>query len=82
MQICTGAINCALTIACAVYTIEKEVNQLMVTIGNAWDTVLADEFAGEEYRKIRYFLKKEYEKYTIYPPQEDIFNAQIGRAHV
>lgn len=47
----------------------------MVTIGNAWDTVLADEFAGEEYRKIRYFLKKEYEKYTIYPPQEDIFNA-------
>lgn len=47
----------------------------MPIIGNHWDEVLKETFAGENYRKIRYFLKQEYEQYTIYPPKEDIFNA-------
>lgn len=47
----------------------------MVHIGNDWDEILADEFQSEYYKKIRYWLKKEYEEQTIYPPMDDIFNA-------
>lgn len=47
----------------------------MVHIGNEWDDLLADEFQQEYYKKIRYFLKKEYAEQTIYPPMSDIFNA-------
>lgn len=47
----------------------------MVHIGNEWDELLADEFAADYYKKIRYFLKKEYAEQTIYPPMNDIFNA-------
>lgn len=47
----------------------------MVHLGNEWDEILADEFQQDYYKKIRYFLKQEYSKYTIYPPMEDIFNA-------
>lgn len=47
----------------------------MVHIGNEWDDLLADEFEQEYYKKIRYFLKKEYAEQTIFPPMSDIFNA-------
>ncbi len=47
----------------------------MLELGNHWDEVLRDTLQGENYGKIRYHLKKEYETYTIYPPKEDIFNA-------
>ena len=47
----------------------------MVQLGNEWDDILATEFQQEYYRKIRYFLKKEYAEQTIYPPMNDIFNA-------
>lgn len=47
----------------------------MVHIGNHWDEILGDTFQQENYQKIRYNLKKEYEEYTIYPAQNDIFNA-------
>ena len=47
----------------------------MVQLGNEWDDILAGEFSQEYYKKIRYFLKKEYAEQTIYPPMDDIFNA-------
>src|SRR5699024_5397937 len=43
--------------------------------GNDWDEILKDEFESEYYKKIRYWLKKEYEEHTIFPPMDDIFNA-------
>ena len=47
----------------------------MVHLGNDWDGILAGEFQQEYYKKIRYWLKKEYAEQTIYPTMEDIFNA-------
>lgn len=47
----------------------------MVNIGNDWDDVLKDDFSGENYAKIREFLKSEYSAHTIYPSMYDIFNA-------
>ncbi len=47
----------------------------MVHLGNDWDDILKDEFESEYYKKIRYWLKKEYDEQTIFPPMDDIFNA-------
>lgn len=47
----------------------------MVHIGNDWDEILKDEFASENYKKIREFLKGEYANYTVYPPMDKIFTA-------
>lgn len=47
----------------------------MVQLGNEWDALLAPEFEKPYYKKIRFFLKKEYAEQTIYPPMHDIFNA-------
>jgi uracil-DNA glycosylase len=42
---------------------------------NDWQEVLGEEFQKPYYRQLREFLKNEYENYTVYPKQEDIFNA-------
>ncbi len=47
----------------------------MVHLGNEWDDILASEFQQEYYRKIRYWLKKEYSEQTVYPDMHDIFNS-------
>lgn len=47
----------------------------MVNIGNDWDKLLANDFSGEYYLKLREFLKNEYSSRKIYPPMWDIFNA-------
>ncbi|MBR3867269.1 MAG: uracil-DNA glycosylase [Butyricicoccus sp.] len=47
----------------------------MPKIGNEWDELLKEEFASEYYQKLRAALKREYAEFTVYPPQEDIFNA-------
>lgn len=47
----------------------------MVSIGNSWDEILKDEFSGENYLKIREFLKDEYSHHVCYPSMYDIFNA-------
>ena len=47
----------------------------MVSLGNDWDEILAEEFNGENYNKIRSFLKTEYSSKIIYPSMYDIFNA-------
>lgn len=47
----------------------------MVSIGNDWDEILADEFSKPYYRQLRSFLKSEYSSHTIFPDMYDIFNA-------
>ena len=49
----------------------------MVSLGNSWDTLLADEFSKEYYLRIRAFLRNEYQNpnYPVYPDMYDIFNA-------
>ncbi len=47
----------------------------MVSIGNDWDDILADEFKKPYYLALRQFLKEEYSSRIIYPSMYDIFNA-------
>lgn len=42
---------------------------------NDWQEVLGEEFQKPYYSQLREFLKNEYENYTVYPKQEDVFNA-------
>ena len=51
-----------------------EVN-VLVNIGNEWDTLLAPEFKKDYYLKLREFLKYEYSNFNVYPAMENIFNA-------
>lgn len=47
----------------------------MVSLGNDWDGILADEWQKPYYKKLHDFLKSEYSSRTIYPNMYDIFNA-------
>ena len=47
----------------------------MVSLGNDWDALLAEEFGKEYYLSLREFLKSEYSTRRIYPPMGDIYNA-------
>lgn len=47
----------------------------MKIIGNDWDDILEKEFDKEYYQKLRTFLDKEYQNYTIYPKAKDLYNA-------
>lgn len=47
----------------------------MVSLGNDWDNILADEFKKPYYLELRQFLKAEYSSKTIYPHMNNIFNA-------
>ena len=49
----------------------------MVHLGNDWDEILAGEFEQDYYKRIRYWLKKEYAEQTIYPAAENIFNSKV-----
>ena len=46
----------------------------MVSLGNDWDNLLAEEFQKDYYLNLREFLKKEYFSRRIYPPMNDIYN--------
>ncbi len=46
----------------------------MKIIGNDWDDILEKEFDKEYYQKLRTFLDKEYQNYTIYPKAKDLYN--------
>lgn len=47
----------------------------MIDFGNDWNDVLSDLINGDEYKKIREFLKTEYSFHDVYPPMDQIFNA-------
>ena len=44
-------------------------------IGNKWDTILQDEFRKEYFTNLMDFVKREYKEKTIYPKQNEVFNA-------
>ncbi|GLB59125.1 uracil-DNA glycosylase [Cytobacillus sp. NCCP-133] len=44
-------------------------------VRNDWQEILGAEFQKPYYLELREFLKKEYEEHTVFPKQEDIFNA-------
>lgn len=47
----------------------------MAMISNDWLAAVSDEFKKPYYRQLYQFVKEEYERYRIYPPADDIFNA-------
>lgn len=47
----------------------------MVKITPEWDEILKDEFASDNYLKLREFLKSEYSSHVVYPSMYDIFNS-------
>lgn len=44
-------------------------------IGNKWDEYLKEEYQKEYFQKLMDFIKKEYKEKTIYPKQNEVFNA-------
>ena len=44
-------------------------------IGNKWDIVLKDEIKKEYFENLMNFIKKEYKTKTIYPKENEVFNA-------
>ena len=44
-------------------------------IGNNWDNVLKEEYKKEYFINLLEFIKKEYKEKTIYPKQNEVFNA-------
>jgi uracil-DNA glycosylase len=40
-----------------------------------WQAILADEFDKPYFKELQAFLAKEREEHTVYPPEEDVFNA-------
>ncbi len=40
-----------------------------------WRTILADQFTQPYFEALRQFLEKERAEHTVYPPEEDVFNA-------
>lgn len=49
--------------------------EIMVKLGNGWDDIIGDEFQKDYYKRLRCYLKGEYQRETIYPSMYDIFNA-------
>lgn len=47
----------------------------MIKIRKSWYDLLKDEFQKDYFKKLQEFLKVEYSKYEIYPPEDKIFNA-------
>ena len=44
-------------------------------IGNSWDKFLNEEYEKEYFQTLMSFVKDEYKKKTIYPKQNEVFNA-------
>ena len=44
-------------------------------IGNSWDKLLDEEYKKEYFINLMNFIKKEYKEKTIYPKQNEVFNA-------
>ena len=47
----------------------------MIKFNNSWDQLLKDEFNKPYFINLMNFLEKEYQEKTIFPKQEDLFNA-------
>ena len=52
-----------------------EVNEMFKIIDNEWQSALNNELEKPYFKDLQTYLSKEYTSYTVYPKQEDIFNA-------
>lgn len=50
-------------------------NLMKSLLHNDWQTILAPNFATEEFNSLATFLQIEREKYNIFPPKAEVFNA-------
>jgi uracil-DNA glycosylase len=48
---------------------------MKVSLPSSWKTQLADEFKQPYFKELSEFVDAERERYTVYPPEEDVFNA-------
>lgn len=46
-----------------------------VKLESGWKTILNDEFEQSYFKKLSLFVQEEYDKYEIFPPHNEIFNA-------
>ncbi|TXK85460.1 uracil-DNA glycosylase [Paenibacillus sp. N3.4] len=53
----------------------------MSILKNDWSSFLAAEFEAPYYQALQLFLRDEYERYTVYPEEADIFNALHLTSH-
>ena len=44
-------------------------------IGNKWDLILKEEYEKDYFQKLLSFIKEEYKHRTVYPKQNEVFNA-------
>ena len=44
-------------------------------IGNSWDLLLEEEYKKDYFKQLMEFVKREYKSKTIYPKQNEVFNA-------
>ena len=44
-------------------------------IGNNWDQLLKEEYQKDYFKNLLSFVKEEYKHKTIYPKQNEVFNA-------
>ena len=51
------------------------INKGGLMIGNKWDELLKEEYQQEYFQNLLEFIKKEYKEKTIYPKQNEVFNA-------
>ncbi len=48
---------------------------MKVDLPESWQAVLADEFEKKYFKELAEFVDKEREEYTVFPPENDVFNA-------
>ena len=44
-------------------------------IGNSWDLLLEEEYKKDYFKQLMEFVKGDYKSKTIYPKQNEVFNA-------
>jgi len=51
------------------------IDGMQINIPASWHALLADEFEKPYFQKLQQFVNEERQKYTIFPPEQDVFSA-------
>jgi len=51
------------------------IDGMQINIPTSWHALLADEFEKPYFQKLQQFVDEERQKYTIFPPEQDVFSA-------
>lgn len=52
-----------------------QANPFKVQLTPSWEAHLKDELTAQYFRQLKEFLLQEYQKFEVYPPQEEVFSA-------